>query len=52
MIYWFLKKLRRGYWNIFSLFRTVIVVVLHKSELSLLIGPCNTGEFNCRDYLT
>jgi hypothetical protein len=31
-----LKKHRRVYWNIFSLLTTVVVMVLHNSELSLL----------------
>lgn len=48
MNFCFLKKHRRGYWNIFSLLRTVVDMVLHNSELSLLIGPGNTGKFNCR----
>ena len=52
MNYFFLKKHRKGYWNIFSLLRTVVVMVLHNSELSLLIGPSNTGKLNCSDYLT
>jgi len=32
----FLKKHRRVYWNIFSLLTTVVVMVLHNSELSML----------------
>lgn len=46
MNYWFLKKHRRGYWNIFSLLRKVIVMVLHNCELCLLIGPSNTDKLN------
>ena len=46
MNYFFLKKHRKGYWNIFSLLRTVVVMVLHNCELSLLIGPGDTGKIN------
>ena len=52
MNFCFLKKHRRGYWYIFSLLRTVVDMVLHNSELSLLIGSNNTGKLNCSDYLT
>ncbi len=52
MNFCFLRKHRKGYWNIFRLLTKVIVVVLHNSELSQLIGSYNTGKFNCSDYLT